>query len=253
MPTVHAAGHSLNYEWIGEGQGAPVLVFLHEGLGSIRQWRDFPSKLCSATGLRGLVFDRYGYGQSDILEEPKRSVHFMHDEALRALPDLLLQLKINNPLLVGHSDGASIALIHAGGGFQVKAVVAMAPHVFIEPICLSSIRKIADTFEKGDLPRALGKYHRDARKTFYGWADVWLDPDFPQWDIRDAYLPKIECPVLAIQGEDDEYGTMQQLDDTRRRVKRCELLKLADCGHAPFKDQPGKVLSAIESFIAQNR
>lgn len=181
MPTVQAAGHSLNYEWVGEGRDAPVLVFLHEGLGSIRQWRDFPSRLCSATGLRGLAFDRYGYGQSDILEEPKRSVHFMHDEALRALPDLLLELNITNPVLVGHSDGASIALIHAGGGFAVKAVVAMAPHVFIEPVCLSSIRKIAETFENGDLPKALGKYHRDARKTFYGWADVWLDPSFPQW------------------------------------------------------------------------
>lgn len=253
MPSVQAAGHSLNYEWVGEEQGAPVLVFLHEGLGSIRQWRDFPSKLCSATGLRGLVFDRYGYGQSDVLLEKKRTTRFMHDEALRALPELLSKLKIENPILVGHSDGASIALIHAGGGFQVKAVVAMAPHVFIEPICLSSIRKISSTFEQGDLPRALGKYHRDARKTFYGWADVWLDPEFPQWDIRDDTLPRIECPVLAIQGGDDEYGTMQQLDDTKKRVKRCELLKLPDCGHSPFKDQPEKVLSAIESFIAQNR
>jgi pimeloyl-ACP methyl ester carboxylesterase len=253
MPSVQAAGHSLNYEWVGEEQGAPVLVFLHEGLGSIRQWRDFPSKLCSATGLRGLAFDRYGYGQSDVLEEPKRSVHFMHDEALRALPGVFNELKIEKPILVGHSDGASIALIHAGGGFQVKAVVAMAPHVFIEPVCLSSIRKIAASFETGDLPKALGKYHRDARKTFYGWADVWLDPQFPRWDIRDDSLPGIACPVLAIQGEDDEYGTMQQLDDIAKRVKRCELLKLPDCGHSPFKDQTEKVLSAIESFIAQNR
>jgi pimeloyl-ACP methyl ester carboxylesterase len=253
MPSVQAAGHSLNYEWLGEGHGAPVLVFLHEGLGSIRQWRDFPSKLCAATGLRGVVFDRYGYGQSDLLEEPKRSVHFMHDEALRALPELFTALNIKEPILIGHSDGASIALIHAGSGAAVKAVVAMAPHVFIEPVCLSSIRKIAESFETGDLPKALGKYHRDARKTFYGWADVWLDPDFPRWDIRDDYLPKIECPVLAIQGEDDEYGTMQQLDDTKQRVRRCELLKLADCGHSPFKDQPEKVLSAIESFIAKNR
>jgi len=251
MPSVHAAGHSLNYEWLGEGQGTPVLVFLHEGLGSIRQWRDFPAKLCAATGLRGMVFDRYGYGQSDTLQESKRGVHFMHDEALRALPEVFKELKIEKPILVGHSDGASIALIHAGGGFPVKAVVAMAPHVFIEPICLSSIRKIAETFETGDLPKALGKYHRDARKTFYGWADVWLDPDFPQWDIRDDILPRIECPVLAIQGEDDEYGTMQQLDDIQARVKNCRLLKLPDCGHSPFRDQPEKVLLAVKEFVAK--
>ena len=253
MPSVHAAGHSLNYEWIGEGHGAPVLVFLHEGLGSIRQWRDFPAKVSAATGCRALVYDRYGYGQSDVLLEEKRTTRFMHDEGLRALPEVLKELKIEKPILVGHSDGASIALIHAGSGAAVKAVVAMAPHVFIEPVCLSSIRKIADTFENGDLPKALGKYHRDARRTFYGWADVWLDPGFPQWDIRDDHLPRIECPVLAIQGEDDEYGTMQQLDDTKKRVKRCQLLKLPACGHSPFKDQTEKVLSAIQSFIAQNR
>ena len=253
MPSVQAAGHSLNYEWVGEGPAAPVLVFLHEGLGSIRQWRDFPARVCSATGLRGMVFDRYGYGQSDTLNEPKRGVHFMHDEALRALPEIFAELNIKEPILIGHSDGASISLIHAGGGHKVKAVVAMAPHVFIEPICISSIRKISGTFESSDLPKALGKYHRDARKTFYGWADVWLDPNFTRWDIRDDYLPKIGCPVLAIQGEDDEYGTMAQLDDTKARVKDCELLKLPACGHSPFKDQTEKVLSAIQSFIAKNR
>jgi pimeloyl-ACP methyl ester carboxylesterase len=254
MPSVRAAGRSLNYEWVGNGgQGAPILVFLHEGLGSIRQWRDFPLKVSEATGCRSLVYDRYGYGHSDILAESKRDVHFMHDEALRALPELLSALKIENPILIGHSDGASIALIHAGGGFPVKAIVAVAPHVFIEPRCLSSIFHIKDSFEKGDLAGKFGKYHRDARKTFYGWADVWLDPGFTSWDIRDDYLPKIGCPVLAIQGEDDEYGTMAQLDDTQRRVKRCELLKLSQCGHSPFKDQPEKVLSAVKGFLEKAR
>jgi pimeloyl-ACP methyl ester carboxylesterase len=249
MPSVHAAGRSLNYEWVGSaGQGA-TLVFLHEGLGSIRQWRDFPARVAAATGMRALVFDRYGYGQSDILEESKRNVHFMHDEALRALPELVAGLKIENPILIGHSDGASIALIHAGAGFPVKAVVAMAPHVFIEPLCLKSIDKAAAAFESTDLKERLGKYHRDARKTFYGWADVWLDPAFTEWDIRGDYLPKIECPVLAIQGEDDEYGTMAQLEEIRQRVKRCELLKLPACGHSPFRDQPDKVLSAVKAFL----
>jgi len=254
MPRVQAAGRSLNYEWIGSGAAnRPALIFLHEGLGSIRQWRDFPQKVSQATGCRALVYDRYGYGDSDVLAEPRRDVYFMHDEALRSLPQLVSQLKIEKPILIGHSDGASIALIHAGAGFQVKAVVAMAPHVFIEPLCLGSIRKAAVSFETTDLKDRLGKYHRDARKTFYGWADVWLDPGFTTWDIREDYLPKIECQLLAVQGEDDEYGTMAQLDDIKRRVKRCELLKLPNCGHSPFKDQPEKVLSAIQSFIEKNR
>src|SRR6476619_3553535 len=135
MPRVQAAGRSLNYEWIGGGRDArPTLVFLHEGLGSIRQWRDFPARLCAATGCPGLVYDRYGYGQSDVLAEPRRAVRFMHDEGLISLPDVLSGLKIKNPILIGHSDGASIALIHAGSGRAVRGVVAMAPHVFIEPL-----------------------------------------------------------------------------------------------------------------------
>jgi pimeloyl-ACP methyl ester carboxylesterase len=248
MTSVQADVRWLYYDFVGSG-GRDTLVFLHEGLGSIRQWRDFPLKVSEVTGCRSLVYDRYGYGHSDTLEEARRDVHFMHDEALRSLPAMLKELKIENPILVGHSDGASIALIHAGAGFKVKAVVAMAPHVFIEPLCLKSIEKAAASFEKGDLAKGLAKYHRDARKTFYGWADVWLDPGFTSWDIRDDYLPGIECPVLAIQGEDDEYGTMAQLDDTKRRVKRCELLKLPDCGHSPFRDQPEKTLFAISEFV----
>jgi pimeloyl-ACP methyl ester carboxylesterase len=253
MPTVQAAGRTLNYEWVGSGGAeAPVLVFLHEGLGSIGQWREFPAQVSRATGCRALVYDRYGYGKSEVLHEPRRSIRFMHDEALRSLPGILADLKIENPILIGHSDGASIALIHAGAGFSAKAVVAMAPHAFIEPVCISSIRKAAVVFETTDLKTRLGKYHRDVQKTFYGWADVWRDPGFESWDIRDDYLPKIACPVLAIQGEDDEYGTMAQLDEIKRRVKRCELLKLPACGHSPFKDQPAKVLAAIGEFLEKH-
>jgi pimeloyl-ACP methyl ester carboxylesterase len=244
MPQVRAAGHAVNYEWVGEGSAN--LVFLHEGLGSIRQWRDFPAKVAAAAGCRALVYDRYGYGQSDVLAEPRRTVRFMHDEALLALPEILSSLKIENPVLIGHSDGASIALIHAGAGHAVRGVVAMAPHVFIEPVCLSSIEK-ATTM---DLPAKLARYHRDARKTFYGWADVWLDPDFKGWDIRDDFLPGVRCPVLAIQGHDDEYGTMAQLDEIAARVAGpCTILRLDECGHAPFRDQPSRTLKAIEQFI----
>ena len=251
MPYVRAAGRSLAYEWIGETRGGgPALVFLHEGLGSIRQWRDFPAEVAAASGCRALVYDRYGYGQSDVLAEPRRTVRFMHDEGLVVLPELLSELHVENPLLIGHSDGASIALIHAGAGHPVRAVVAMAPHVFIEPVCLSSIRTATETFENTDLPQKLGRYHRDARKTFYGWADVWLDPEFKGWDIRADYLPGVRAPVLAIQGHDDDYGTMAQLDEIARRVSGpCELLKLENCGHSPFRDQPDAVISSVNAFV----
>ena len=234
------------YEWVGEESRKAPLVFLHEGLGSIRQWRDFPAKVAAATGRRALVYDRYGYGQSDVLREKKRPIGFMHDEALIALPGLLDKLGIENPILIGHSDGASIALIYAGS-HKTRGVVAMAPHVFIEPECLSSIEKISEEFEKGDLASKLGRYHRDARKTFYGWADVWLDPQFEGWDIRGDYLPNIRCPVLGIQGFDDAYGTMAQLDELQR-ISKASLLKLERCGHSPFRDQPEKVLSAVVKF-----
>ena len=251
MPFATAAGRSVAYEWIGEEKsGTPTLVFLHEGLGSIRQWRDFPTKVAAATGCRALVYDRYGYGQSDVLTEPKRTVQFMHDEALDALPELLASLRVEKPILIGHSDGASIALIYAGGGHKVRGVVAMAPHVFIEPLCLSSIVTAAEQFETTDFAEKLGRYHRDARKTFYGWADVWLDKNFKSWDIRDEYLPHVTCPVLAIQGYDDVYGTMAQLDELAARVKGpCELLKLEECGHAPFREQPEKTLDAVVRFV----
>jgi len=250
MPFLNAGGHSLHYERIEGQAGRPPLVFLHEGLGSIRQWRDFPAKLCAATGCAGIVYDRYGYGQSDVLAEPRRTVRFMHDEGLITLPELLTAAGLKNPILIGHSDGASIALIHAGAGHPVRGVIAMAPHVFIEPICISSIRTATGTFETTDLPVRLGRYHKDVRKTFYGWADVWLDPQFKGWDIRAEYLPNVRCPVLAIQGHDDEYGTMEQLEEIRRRVSgACELVKLKRCGHAPFRDQPEKVLAQAATFI----
>jgi pimeloyl-ACP methyl ester carboxylesterase len=250
MPRLQAAGRALNYEWIEGEPSRPVLLFLHEGLGSIRQWRDFPARVCAATGCAGLVYDRYGYGQSDVLQEPRRTIRFMHDEALVSLPEVLSELKLERPVLIGHSDGASIALIHAGAGNTVRGVVAMAPHVFIEPVCLQSIAQAKQTFETTDIPERLGRYHRDARKTFYGWADVWLDPDFEKWDIRDEYLPNIRCPVLAIQGHDDEYGTMAQLDETARLVKgNCELLQLGNCGHSPFRDQPEIVVDRVAAFV----
>ena len=238
----------LEYQWVG--RSGPTLVFLHEGLGSIRQWRDFPARVATATGCRALVYDRYGYGNSDVLREPRAGVEFMHDGALNELPELLENLNIDNPILIGHSDGASIALIYAGT-YEVRGVAVLAPHVYVEDDGLKSIREINATFETSGLPERLGKYHRNARKTFHLWADAWLDPAFRQWNIEE-YLPRIHCPVLAIQGEEDEYGTMAQLDAIARQVKGpCELLKLPGCGHSPHKDQPEKVLGSLASFIGK--
>ena len=251
MPQIAAAGHSLEYEWIGgTNPASSTLVFLHEGLGSIRQWRNFPEQVARATGCRALVYDRYGYGNSDVLAEARVGVDFMHREALVFLPEILRQLKIQNPVLVGHSDGASIALIHAGI-HATRGVAVMAPHVFIEDICVNSIQNAMQQFETTDLPGRLGKYHRDAAKTFHLWADAWLDPAFRGWNIEE-YLRGIRCPVLAIQGECDEYGTMAQLDAVGRQAGGpCELQKLKDCGHSPHKEQPDLVLSSLKAFIGK--
>lgn len=250
---VTCAGRSLEYEWLDAAEpGKPTLVFLHEGLGSIRQWRDFPLQVVKATGCRALLYSRYGYGQSEVLAEPRVGVDFMHREALEALPELLEKLAVDRPVLVGHSDGASIALIYAGSGHPTRAVAVMAPHVFIEPICVESIRKASEAFATTDLPGKLGKYHRDPAKTFHLWADAWLDPAFLDWNIE-GYLPGILQPVMAIQGEDDEYGTMEQLERIRRGVGGpCELVKLHNCGHAPFRDQPRAVLEALTRFVHEH-
>jgi pimeloyl-ACP methyl ester carboxylesterase len=249
---ISAAGRSLAYQWIeGHAAASPTLVFLHEGLGSIRQWRDFPERVAAATGCQALVYDRYGYGNSEVLQEASVGVQFMHDGALKELPDLLKKLAIENPILIGHSDGASIALIHAGAGHPVRGVAVMAPHVFIEDICVNSIQEAQRQFETSDLADRLGRYHRDARRTFHLWADAWLDPAFREWNIE-PYLPGVKCPLLAIQGEDDEYGTMAQLDRIQRQVKgSCELLKLSACGHSPHKDQPERVLNSLSNFIGK--
>jgi len=249
MPFLTAAGRKLEYEWLDADEpGRPTLVFLHEGLGSIRQWRDFPLRVVKSTGCRALLYNRYGYGQSEVLVEPRRSVRFMHEEAIESLPEVLAALGIDAPVLVGHSDGASIALIHAGAGHAVRGLALMAPHVFVEDVCVRSIEQARREFETSDLPQRLGKYHRDSRRTFYLWNDVWLDPEFLAWNIEEV-LPKIRCPVLAIQGRDDAYGTMAQLDAIGRDVSGpCELVKLDRCGHSAFRDQPEATLDALTRF-----
>lgn len=227
------------------------MVFLHEGLGSISQWRDFPDRIAAATGLPAIIYARYGHGQSDVLQQA-HGVDFMHREALEMLPELLRSLGVERPILVGHSDGASIALIYAGSGHPLRGLVAMAPHVFVEDISIAGITAAKQAFETTDLPQKLARHHRDPVKTFYGWNDVWLAPAFRGWNIE-RFLPAIKCPLLAIQGYGDEYGTMAQVDAIARQAGGpVEVLKLADCGHSPHKDQPEIVATSIIDFVARN-
>jgi pimeloyl-ACP methyl ester carboxylesterase len=247
---VRACGRNLEYQLIPAHQiNRPTLVLLHEGLGSITMWRDFPARLAAETGCRTLVYSRYGYGQSDVLEA-SFAPDFMHREAREALPEVLAALEIENPVLVGHSDGASISLLHAGSGHPVAGLVVMAPHCFVEDISIRSIEAARVAFETTDLPAKLGKHHRDVTRTFYGWNDIWLHPDFRSWNIEDC-LPQIRCPLLAIQGEDDEYGTMAQIEAIAAQTSGSpdvELLKLADCRHSPHRDQTVAVIDAIARF-----
>ena len=246
---IKVQGRSIEVRRIaGSDAGDPELVFLHEGLGSVTHWRDFPARVAAATGCPVTVYSRYGSGGSDLLSEP-RTVRYMHDEALHALPDLLAQLKIENPILVAHSDGASIALIYAGAHDRVRGLVVLAPHVFVEDLSVASIAEAKVKFQTTDLPEKLGHYHRDAASTFWGWNNIWLHPDFRSWNIEE-YLPRIQCPILAIQGLDDQYGTMAQVEAIERQSGgRVEVLRLADCRHSPQRDQTEPTLHAMTRFV----
>jgi pimeloyl-ACP methyl ester carboxylesterase len=252
MPFIAADGHRLEVETIaGARAGAPTLIFLHEGLGSVALWRDYPARLAEATQCPAVVYSRHGYGQSDPVAAP-RAVDYMHREALVALPELRDRLGLEDVILIGHSDGASIALIHAGSsGMPVRALILEAPHVFTEPMGLASIAAAKKAYETTDLRRRLARYHADVDGAFRGWSDIWLHPDFVAWNIEDQ-LPRVRCPVLAIQGADDEYGTLAQLDAIERRIAGpFERLVLPDCTHSPHRDQPQATLAAMAGFIAR--
>jgi pimeloyl-ACP methyl ester carboxylesterase len=239
-------GHRIEYEIVPAA--APVIVFLHEGLGSLSTWRDFPQQIAQATGCGTLTYSRFGHGHSDPLEAPRR-VDFMHQEALQVLPELLDGLGVEWPILLGHSEGSSIALIYAGGsGRPVPGLIALAPHVVVEDATVSGIRNAKTIFKTTDLPQKLARHHADPEATFRGWNDIWLDPGFRDWNIE-GFLPRIACPILAIQGEGDEYGTMEQVDRIARLAADAELIKLQDCGHFPHRDQPEAVIKAIVRFV----
>lgn len=251
MKTITINGTRLEYVRLASAhprEGAPAIVFLHEGLGSVSMWRDFPQKVADATGCEAVVYSRAGYGRSDPATLP-RAVGYMHDEGLAVLPALLAELGLERPILFGHSDGGSIALICAGGtDTPLAGVIAMAPHVLVEDISVSSIAQAKVAWTTTDLPARLGKYHNDVDAVFRGWNDIWLHPDFRAWNIEE-YLPRIAVPVMAIQGEDDEYGTMDQIERIARGAKDVELVKLADCRHSPHKDQPQAVIDAVVEFV----
>ena len=257
MSSIFAGGHRLEYRWIDPPAGARldglVLVFLHEGLGSMAQWKDFPELLVEETGCAAVVYSRYGYGRSDRLTEPN-TVDYMHREALETLPDVLETLSIERPILVGHSDGASIALINAGARRSAShAIVAMAPHVFVEDITVESIAQAKVAFETTDLCTRLGRYHDDPVATFRGWNDVWLRPEFRAWNIE-RYLPAIEVPLLLIQGEDDRYGTLAQIDAVARQVRGpVRKLILSRCGHSPHLDRREATVRVIADFVNDTR
>lgn len=230
---------------------APTLVFLHEGLGSAGLWRDFPDRVAAATGCGALVYSRRGYGASDPVAEP-RPVRFMHDEALQVLPAVLAHFGIERPLLFGHSDGASIALLYAGSGIgPVRGLILEAPHVFVEPVCLESIARLAREHETTDLPRRFARHHAHADSMFRSWADVWLRPEFAAWNIEEV-LPAITAPVLVIQGEEDEYGTLRQVEAVTSGVSGpAASLVLPGAGHSPHRDRPEEVLAAAAGFAAR--
>ena len=249
------AGRSLDIEiaWVGAAHSAaPPLVFLHEGLGSVAMWKDFPHQLCQRLGLRGLVYSRFGYGRSTPRPPGERfPVGFMEREAREVLPALLDALGIERALLFGHSDGGSIALLAAAAlPGRIDAVVAVAPHCFVEPISVQSIAAARRAYLEDDLRERLARYHDDVDSAFWGWNDVWLDPAFRDWNIEPD-LDAIRCPLLAVQGEDDEYGTLEQIHAIARRLPKTRLLALANCGHSPHRDQPETLIDAAGAFLRE--
>jgi pimeloyl-ACP methyl ester carboxylesterase len=241
--------------WLGlSPEDAPTLVFLHEGLGSVSSWRDFPQRLALLTGCDALVYSRAGYGKSAPASLP-RPIRFMHDEA-ELLAELLEQVGIEDSILVGHSDGASIALIYAGSGKadKLRGLILEAPHVFTEPSGLASIARMAETYRESDLPERLARHHGpNTENAFRGWNDVWLHPEFRDWNIEE-FLPSIKVPMLVLQGEEDEYGTWRQVEAIERQASGpVEAVAIPSCGHAPHREHPERTLRAMASFILKLR
>lgn len=246
----------IEHRWIAPAlpRERPLIVFLHEGLGSVSMWRDFPDRLCEAVSARGLVYSRPGYGRSTPrAAEEAWGLDFMHRQAHEVLPALLQALDVDvtrePPVLFGHSDGGSIALLHAARWPDaVRGLVVLAPHILVEDLSITSIAQAREAYRQTDLRQRLSRHHEDPDSAFYGWNDIWLHPPFRQWTIE-AEIGSIACPVLAIQGLDDEYGTLEQIRGIARRVPQTRLLEIPDCGHSPHRDQPEAVIRAVREFL----
>jgi pimeloyl-ACP methyl ester carboxylesterase len=254
------AGRAVHVEaqWIApERNAAPLIVFLHEGLGSLAMWRDFPRRLCDAAGARGLTYSRPGYGRSTPRARDEAwGLDFMHRQAHEVLPALLAALDVDTardkPWLFGHSDGGSIALLYAAQfTAQTAGAIVLAPHIVVEDLSVASIAQAREAYLGTDLKQRLARYHDDPDSAFWGWNDIWLHPPFRQWSIE-REIAAIACPLLAVQGIDDEYGTLEQIRGIQRRVPQAELLELPACGHSPHKDQPAQVIAASTAFLQRH-
>ncbi|POZ61995.1 alpha/beta fold hydrolase [Chromobacterium alticapitis] len=249
MAKISLSEGEIDYLLIDGAAELPPLVLLHEGLGCIAMWRRFPHRLAEMTGRRVLAYSRYGYGYSSAAQLPRR-VDYMHVEALQVLPELLRRLELREPVLVGHSDGASIALLHASV-FPVAGLALLAPHVFVEDITLAGIEAARQSFASGELERQLALFHRDPRTVFEGWSGVWLSERFRGWNIEEC-LVNIHCRALLLQGDGDEYGTLAQLDAIRLGMRGVAVQHcLDDCGHSPHLQQPERALGLVAGFITQ--
>jgi pimeloyl-ACP methyl ester carboxylesterase len=249
MAHVTIEGVEIEYRLIPGDPERPWLVFLHEGLGSVSLWRDFPDKLARRLRMRALIYSRRGYGRSAPLARA-RDVTFMHEEARRDLPALLASFGIENPVLVGHSDGASIAIIRAAdAAAETRACVLMAAHVFVESETVTSIARAVEAYEKTDLRARLARHHAHVDDAFLGWSRIWLSPQFLAWSLAQD-VGRLSVPSLIIQGSDDEYGTLAQVDAICDAAPGpVQRLVLDHCGHAPHRDQEGAVLDAISGFV----
>jgi len=252
-PTISVRGVSLETRYAGPPPSeAPTLVLLHEGLGAAGLWRDFPERLSKATGFGVAAYSRAGYGQSDPVSLP-RPLDYMTREATQVLPHFLDAIDFKRGLLMGHSDGATIAAIYAGSieDFRVRGTILMAPHFFTEELGLTEIARAREAYATTDLRARMAKHHRDPDNAFRGWNDAWLDPGFRSWNVGDV-IDYFRLPTLAIQGRQDQYGTLAQIAEVETRsYAPVEVAVLEDCRHAPHQDKPEEVLEVVASFCAR--
>lgn len=246
----------IEYQWVGvNNTSAPVMIFLHEGLGSVSHWQQWPEQLCLQLGYRGLVYSRYAYGNSSArpASEPCPN-DYLYTEAQQALPALLKALNITTPCsLFGHSDGATIALLYAAMPTSLaKNIIVLAPHLYAEPQAIAGVQQAIHWYETGDLKKRLAQYHADTDSAFWGWASVWgNETSLANWNIE-TEIQSISCPILAIQGTDDEYATLAQVYDIKKHIPSTEVCVIEKCRHSPHIDTPKYVAQHVQQFLLKS-